>query len=181
MFLPGDGITAASAQQHAGYWADTEIPTMWPDNDIPEAVGIAERYVAFWPSVTADGRYTFENLYRRLESIGYRDTDDDPSTAMEALKVIRDDGVPGNGPNPAGISVGHMLAEWMITRYQHPPATREPAAWAMRTLLTEREATCVADAMTAVCNEQGEQPLSPVLDRDHRFGRVLWSLVCPEA
>lgn len=181
MFRPGDGITAASARQHAGYWADANYLTLWPAGGVPSGVGIAERYVAFWPRQSADGRYTFENLYRRLESIGYRDTDDDRPTALETLAVVRDDGVSGNGPNPAGISVGHMLAEWMITRYQFPPTTREPAAWAMRTLLTEREALCVAEAMTAVCNGQVEEPLSPVLDRDHRFGRVLWSLVCPEA
>lgn len=188
MFRPGDGITAASARQHADYWADENYLTVWPAGGVPSGVGIAERYVAFWPRQSADGRYTFENLYRRLESIGYRDTDDDRPTAREALAVIRDDGVPGYSPNPAGINVGAVLVDWTVTRYQFPPTTREPAAWAMRTLLEERDPVCVANQMRSVCDYDGDdladiigEQATQVLGRDHRFGRVLWSLVCPEA
>lgn len=185
MFFPGDRITAALAREHAAYFRSTNYVTLWDHARLPSGEGILERNVSYWPLLWDDGSYTFANLYRRLAAMGYSDTESEPSSTEELLAVVRDDGVPGNDPNPDGINVSHMLAEWMVTRYQFPPTTREPAAWAMRTLLTAREATCVAEGMKAVCEGDdlagiGDQS-AQVLKRSHRFGRVLWSLVCPEA
>lgn len=184
-FRPGAGITAASAREHAEYHSNIDYTTMWSGSNVPQ--GGAGNIYSYGPFLWADGTYTFENLYRRLASYGYVNSESERVNLSETLRVVRDSGLPGGDPNPPEVDVTMLLVEWTVTRYRHPPTMHEPAAWAMRSLLDARDPGCVAAQMRSVCDYDGDdmagvigEQAAELLDRNHRFGQVLWSLVCPE-
>lgn len=182
MWLPGSGITAASAGSDIGYHYANDTLGLWisynPPADNPRPY--------YYPYMGSDGTYTFEDLYRRIEPLGYRYEQADPDNRSTPRAYIRDEGIPGSEPNPRGVDVTQVMLEWMLTRYVEPPTKREPSAWAMRTLLDAHDPSCVKRMMRRVCAYDGNltdalgEQAAEVLDRSHHFGRVLWSLVCPE-
>ena len=169
---PGLGYTAESAREHARYIAARNAIYLWPPDAAGSLEALKDRGVRYAPQDFGDGDYAFGNLFRRLAAAGYTN----PETDDDVFPYIRDDGA--SGVNQPDTNIGELLWEWMLTRYQYPPTVHEPAAWAMRTLLTAREAGCVAESMQDVC-DSGEG--DGLLARADRFGRVLWSLVCPDA
>ena len=172
MAYPGLGDTAESAHSHARYDARLDTVYLWPVGGGGDLSVLGGMGVSYAPQLFDDGSYAFENLYRRLTAAGYTN----PGSSDDLLPYVRDDGA--SGVNLPDTDVGALLGEWTITRYQYPPTVHEPAAWAMFTLLDARESGCVVEQMQAVCDSGDGEGL---LTRDDRFGRVLWSLVCPDA
>ena len=178
LWRPGSGITAASARRDGTYDRKFDTVKLWPVGPAPTRQPVPHSY---GPHKWADGTFSARNLYLRAESRGYASEEGGHrSTAAESLTHIRDDGMPGNAPNPTEVDAGMLLLEWTLYRYTQPPTTGEPAAYVMRTLLEAHEPNCVAAQMRSICDYDGEIT-EPLLGRDDRFGRVLWSLVCPEA
>ena len=175
VWLPDSGINAASARRDGTYSRELDTVLLWPAGPAPESK--VEGY--YYPYKFADGDVELPSLYARAESRGYVDTHEQNSTTEELLLNIRDDGMPGNTPNPPNLNIGFLLWEWAIFRAQEPPTIGEPAAYAVRTLLQARTPDCVVEHMLALCSS-GDTPTSPLLYRSDRFGRVLWSLICPE-
>ena len=168
---PGYGLTAESARADVRYSAALDAVYLWQGHGGSLSV-LADLNVSYAPLDLGDDIYAFENLYHRVAAVGYTN----PDTDNDLYPYIRDDGA--SGGNLPDTNVADLMWEWTMTRYQYPPTVHEPAAWAMRTLLTARESECVAEQMQAVC-DSGEG--DGLLARDDRFGRVLWSLVCPDA
>ncbi|WP_420446035.1 hypothetical protein [Candidatus Poriferisodalis sp.] len=175
-WYPGGGITATSARRDGTYDRELDTVKLWPVGPAPAKGPVAHAHYPYrWP----DGTYTFRDLYLRAESRGYS-ADGAPAGQGVTLTHIRDDGMPGNAPNPPDVDVANLLIEWMLYRYTQPPTTGEPAAYAMRTLLEAHNPNCVAAQMRSICDFDGKIN-EPLLHREDRFGRVLWSLVCPQA
>ena len=178
LWRPGSGITAASARRDGTYDRKLDTVKLWPAGPGPAR---QTRQHSYSPYRWADGTYTFKDLYLRAESRGFVREEGGPAVgAGVLLSHIRDGGMPGNAPNPTEVDAGMLLLEWTLYRYTRPPTTGEPAAYVMRTLLEAHEPNCVAAQMRSICDYDGEIT-EPLLGRDDRFGRVLWSLVCPEA
>ncbi|WP_419921921.1 hypothetical protein [Candidatus Poriferisodalis sp.] len=176
---PESQITAESARDNATYNSQLGYLYLWSRE---ETVGIVEGYY-YYPHKANDGRYVFQDLYQRAALSGYSSTDASPATVTDLLRVLHDDGISAPGPNPPSVDVGQMIAEWTIFRYQQPPSTAEPAAWAMLTLLETRDSNCFVPLMRTVC-ESGEPHESVHLRHPSqggsRMGAALWNMVCPD-
>ena len=171
-WFPGVVITAASARQNATYRPDIDFPLLWSEADGAPARNTQLSH--YHPHRGAAGE-NFPTLYERLTTVGYVSTDQDIATVADTLKLIKDTSLAGM--NPPGIDMFRLLWNWAQYRTQQPPTTGEPTAWAMRTLLTARDAGCVAQHMAAVCDGTRDAE-SPILNRSHRLGKALRSIVC---
>ena len=128
MWQPESQITAESARKNAVYDSKLDYLYLWSRQ---ETVGTIAAGYYYYPHKTNDGRYVFQDLYQRAALSGYSSTDASPATVTDLLRVLRDDGISAPGPNPPSVDVGQMIAEWTLFRYQQPPTTAEPTAWAM--------------------------------------------------
>lgn len=185
MYHPNSTITPDSVREEAFYTSKTDL--LWLVSTVGRSV--EESYRPWvkgpqeWPF---DGEtYTnFEDLYLRLNTAaGWTNVYPKPLNMDVLPALVTDVGIVGVGPNPADLKAGYLLWDWMDVRYNYPPVDREPTAWAMRTLLENRNANCVARLMREHC-ESGEFHSSPHMRHPalggSRLGSVLWSAVCPE-
>lgn len=194
MQFPDSSVTAASALQEAFY--NERANYVWPISLDREPVEHARN--GDWrlsPSRIDDQHYYLEHLYLRLnDARGYEAGHDVPGggwratgvprvTVADLARMISDTGLPGTGPNPPSVRPGNLLWDWTDARYRYAPIDREPAAWAMRTLLETRSYACVARQMREHC-DSGEFHASPHMRHPSqggsRLGSVLWSAVCPD-
>ena len=177
---PYSALTGESVRRDASYDSDNDYLYLYSDSETSDLTG--SPYVQV-PQKVSDDSYSFEDLYRRLELSGFHSVYGDPANALAHALLMPDTGIANDGPNPEGTNVGFMMAGWMIYRLSEMPTTREPTAWAMRTLLEARDHQCIVPKMRAIC-KSGEQPESAHLRHPaqggSRLGAALWSIVCPE-
>lgn len=177
---PYSALTGESVRRDASYDSDNDYLYLYSDSETSDLT--SSPYVQV-PQKVSDDSYSFEDLYRRLELSGFHSVYGDPANARAHALLMPDTGIANDGPNPEGTDVGLMMAGWMVYRLSEMPTTREPTAWAMRTLLEARSHRCIAPKMRAIC-ESGEQPESAHLRHPaqggSRLGAALWSIVCPE-
>ena len=159
MWLPGSGITAASAREHAEYHVSADSVSLWPEDDAPTAHSQAT------PRTLPTLRAAMEHRGHRLDSF---------TSMLRATK----DGIAGSGAWPDDIHIGLLLNAWTMWRYAQPPTTREPVVWALRSLFGARESTCAGDALVGMCSSDNAPP--SLLRGSHPIGRVLRSLACGE-
>ena len=162
-------------------WAKANV-TMWAWNQI----GFGWRAVYTWPdgqTAPKKGPGLYRGLYERIVMDGFVD-DATRNTNYWAnhqgitppRRVDPDD--------PRWIADGgQLLWDWTLFMLQHPPVSREPAAWGMWTLLEARHSKCVAQSMLARCDSPFGAATSPHLRNDKLaspLGIALWNLVCGE-
>ena len=185
MHHPASGITAASARQDAYYDASDRYITLLPWGELPPEAYQTGGYWAEFPIQVGDGEYFLRDLYLRLEdSVGYVANNDAVPHAGAQGRWISDTGIASNGnPNRQEVYPDGLLWDWMDARYEYAPVDREPTAWAVRTLLTARDARCVVREMRVHCTSEEFHLSRHMRHPDQggsRLGSVLWSAVCPE-
>ena len=186
MAMPYSTLTAETAPQALGFDDRTGVITINPGIR-QNLMSDANWWVEPFKGTYDDGYgayYWLKSLYLRLEPAGFVNDADNPAPFTGYIATwVPDDGLAGTKPNPRAVDPGALLWDWVDARYNFPPDDREPAAWAMRTLLESRYSGCVAHGMRAHC-EGGEFHASPHMRHPSqggsRLGSVLWSTVCPE-
>ena len=158
-WLPGAGVTAEMAYEHATYHPISDTVGLWPVTILPTAH-------------FQDTPRSHPGLRPAMEHRGHN-----LSSFADMLRATRD-GIAGSGAWPDHVRPGLLLTGWVQWRYAQPPTIQEPIAWAFRSLFEARESGCAAEALIAMC-ASGETP-SPLLASDHPIGRVLRSLACGE-
>ena len=159
-WLPGAGVTAAMAYEHAVYHPIADTVALWPDTLMPTTMPI-EAPPDQLPTLTAALRHRGHGID------GFAD-----------LLRATSRGVAGAGAWPESIDVGKLLTSWVRFRMSQPPTTHEPVAWPLRSLFDARESGCAAEALREMC--ESEQTPPAVLAAAHPIGRVLRSLACGE-
>ena len=182
MYYPKSSITAASARQHAAYDDSDGYLSLLPDGLPMEAYEVSIWVEYPYRHSYEDGSYYYflESLYKRLEDSV---PDYASSEYWELRQWVTDTGIVGAEKNGRGVFPNELLLDWMDTRHGFAPIDREPTAWAMRTLLEARGASCVATEMRAHCESGEFHPSRHMRHPDQggsRLGSVLWSAICPE-
>lgn len=175
-----DGLTERAVRADARWFSvntitgrDTGILELWPPQRshvrnmaMPSPSNLSELYAAAthvgWDPTAAGG--SFEPLLQYVTPYGI------PQAGGEHVAW------------PDSINRGKLLADWTDWRLQFPPTTGENPAWAMNTFLG-RTTACTVPAMEAVCAASaasGQPPANPLLRESDPFGRILWSIVCPQ-
>ena len=186
MYHPDSTMTADSARLEAAYDEDIELLVLVSFSRPAKELTVNSDWMVAPIKGWHDGRtyYYLKDLYHRLSgAVDYVSESGSSASQNEIARWVRDDGLPGDGPNPLEVRPQYLLWDWTDSRYSFMPIDREPTAWAMRTLLEARDSACVADQMRDHC-ESGEFHASPHMrNTSHggtRLGAVLWSTVCPE-
>ncbi|WP_420437486.1 hypothetical protein [Candidatus Poriferisodalis sp.] len=191
MVYTGGLITAANVSDYLFYETTNDTWSIGYDDVVTPETLNSEIPPSYGPYLWADGTYTMKSLYLRAAAVGYIADESQPEIADRQWAFVLDTGVPTDGqPNPQGVSVADLLAEWMISVYNLEPNKRgEPTAWAMRTLLDTRDLRCVVRAMRSVCGFGGSpdelaaiigEQAADTLSGGHRFGALMRNLVCPQ-
>ncbi len=160
MWLPGAGVTAQMAREHANYHPIMDTVGLWPDTMAPTSMNV-------------EAPEHLPTLKAAMEHRGH-----DPHAPLSVLLRATRDGIAGSGAWPDDVHVGLLLTDWMRWRSSRPPTIHEPVAWPLRSLFQARESTCVGEALIEMC--ASDDTPSPVLASDHPIGRVLRSLACGE-
>lgn len=187
MYYPSGSITPQSARQEAYYSDSADILWLEAADSYNAAANVNYDWTVAPEKVKDDDGATYyylRDLYLRLEdSVGYVSAGDEIAGWDDEAKAVRDDGLPGNVPNPRGVRSAKLLWDWVDARYKFVPVDREPTAWAMRTLLEARSSNCIGSRMNAHCRS-GDFHNSPHMRHPSqggsRLGAVLWSTICPE-
>lgn len=160
-WIPNGSVTAESAHRDARYDTTLNLVSLWPQG----------HSVPLHPMETPRQLPT---LQAAMEHRGYNVE----SGSLAEMLAATLHGVNGDTEWPSDLSKGKLLTSWMRWRYQQPPTTAEPVAWALRSLFEARESGCAAEALIEMC-ASGETP-PPMLTQRHPIGRVLRSLACAE-
>lgn len=180
---PDSSITAATAREEAFYNSDNDLLWVLSTVGRPRTESQLNRQWRVSP-IENDDYYLLEDLYHRLnESVGYVSSYSTPAPWDTDARWIRDASIGGTDPNPKSVHAGALLYDWIDARYRYAPIDREPAAWAMRTLLETRGWDCVARLMRKHCDSGDFHPsfhMRHPSQGGSRLGSILWSAVCPE-
>jgi len=156
-WLPGAGVTAEMAYEHATYHPIMDTVGLWPDTIAPVA------HEQGTPRTLTSLRAAMEHRGHNLSSFA------------DMLRATSR-GIAGAGAWPDSINVGNLMSSWVRFRYAQPPTTQEPVAWPLASLFQAHDANCVADALMSVC--ASDETPDQMLAAEHPIGRVLRSLAC---
>lgn len=180
-------VTIDGTRIASGWWTDEQLALWVSDGSVTaESAHANARYdkllnfVSVWPDGASVPLHPMETprqlttLQAAMEHRGY----EVESASLAAMLAATLHGVGGDTEWPDDLSEGRLLTSWMRWRYQQPPTTAEPVAWALRSLFEARESDCAAEALIEMCASAATPP--PMLAQRHPIGRVLRSLACAE-